>query len=129
MIVGGTIPEAPSQTGTNCDNGAEKTYVVHEAIVRAESPFFEAALSKEWQESKERIVRLPKQYPEAFDVYIGWVYSGKIIIGKYDIVKKEEDRKAAIELSSALSRAMFSEMYCKIWTSKTQLLTLFWRVS
>lgn len=101
MVAGGTEPESPSPFGQNCDNATVKSYVVHEVIIRTESPFFEAVLSKEWKKSKERVVRLPEQYPEAFDIYARWIYSGKLIISKIDI----QDNEAYIILTGNLSRA------------------------
>lgn len=78
-----------------------RSSVVHEAIIRAESPFFEAVLSKEWKESEERVVRLPEQYPEAFDIYLRWIYSGKLVVGKIDI----QDTQAYDSFTNSLSRA------------------------
>ncbi|QDS75897.1 hypothetical protein FKW77_002473 [Venturia effusa] len=101
VVVGGTALESPSQIGHNRANAIVKSYVVHETIIRAESPFFEAALSKEWKESQERVVKLPEQYPEAFDIYVRWIYSGKLLISRIDLTEISD----FVILTSNLSRA------------------------
>jgi hypothetical protein len=53
-------------------------FSVHENLIRLSSPFFEAVLSREWEESKERVVKLPGCNPHAFCVYIHWLYIGQL---------------------------------------------------
>jgi hypothetical protein len=53
-------------------------FTVHEQLIRASSEFFEAALSREWRESQERVVRLPTCDKDAFRLYNQWPYSGRL---------------------------------------------------
>jgi hypothetical protein len=107
VIVGGTSPESVSQNGANMENSVTKTDILHESIIRAKSPFFEAALCKKWKEAEERVVRIPEQYLEGFDIYMRWVYSGKVIISELDISKEGNADEYVREstLASHLSRA------------------------
>jgi len=50
------------------------TFSVHEKLICASSDFFEKALSGKWKESKERSVKLEWDHPEAFQLYIHWLY-------------------------------------------------------
>ncbi|KAE9974747.1 hypothetical protein Vi05172_g6607 [Venturia inaequalis] len=77
--VGGTEPEVSSQT-VNIDYGVTRTFSVYEDLFRAQSPFFEAALGRDFIEAKDRVVKLPEHTPEAFDVYLRWTYSYRIFI-------------------------------------------------
>jgi len=78
VIVGGSAPEAPSQPIT-FDSTITKTYVVHESLFREASPFFEAAIGREWKEAEDRAVKLPEHTPEAFEIYLRWVYAHRIL--------------------------------------------------
>jgi hypothetical protein len=53
-------------------------FTVHENLLRKSSPFFEAALGREWLESEERVVRLPTNGAKAFQVYSQWLYTGRL---------------------------------------------------
>lgn len=44
-------------------------FVVHEDLIRARSPFFEAALGRDWKEASEKLVPLPDDSPDAFAIY------------------------------------------------------------
>ncbi|KAK3707249.1 hypothetical protein LTR37_012250 [Vermiconidia calcicola] len=57
---------------------AEKEFLVHQATICRNSPFFEAACSREWKEGQDRVVRLPEVEVQAFDVYVHWAYTGEI---------------------------------------------------
>ncbi|CAK1363184.1 unnamed protein product [Cercospora beticola] len=55
-------------------------FYVHEPVLRAASRFFEAALDKEWLERQTRVVNLPESNPEAFTVYVNWLYFGRLFV-------------------------------------------------
>lgn len=57
--------------------GREK-HIVHEQVLCERSPFFAAAFDKEWKEGQERTIPLPDDDPEAFALYLQWIYRGKI---------------------------------------------------
>lgn len=56
----------------------EEAFSVHKDIVCAKSPFFETACKKEWSEGKEGIVRLEQHRPDAFKLFVHWIYSSTI---------------------------------------------------
>lgn len=57
----------------------EQQFIVHKNTICDKSKFFEAACSSgRWKEGKEKLVRLPEVDPEAFRVYVHWVYTGKV---------------------------------------------------
>ncbi|KAF2028831.1 hypothetical protein EK21DRAFT_113524 [Setomelanomma holmii] len=53
-------------------------FSVHENLIRLSSPFFEAALGRDWKEAKERIGKLPDCNAHAFRVYTHWIYTGQL---------------------------------------------------
>lgn len=53
-------------------------FLIHESVIRSESPFFEAVLSRDWKEAKEKLVSLPQAAPDAFRIYVDWMYSRRI---------------------------------------------------
>lgn len=57
---------------------AAKKFDVHEAPLVKHSEFFRAALGKEWQEGKQRVVKLPKDVPEHFELFANFLYTGQI---------------------------------------------------
>lgn len=64
-------------------------FIIHEDLIRQNSPFFEAAVSKDWKESRKRKVRLPEERKGVFSVYQHWVYAKRIRAG--DIPKQYKD--------------------------------------
>ncbi|QDS75898.1 hypothetical protein FKW77_002513 [Venturia effusa] len=77
--VGGMQPEFGSQT-VAIDYTATRTFFVYEDLFRAQSPFFEAALGRDFIEAKDRVVKLPEHTPDAFDVYLRWANSYQIFV-------------------------------------------------
>ncbi|QDS75896.1 hypothetical protein FKW77_002467 [Venturia effusa] len=68
----------PIQAWPEFDSGP-KRFVIHETIVRQQSPFFEKALSCEcYKECQERVVKLPNHIPAAFEVYINWANGHRV---------------------------------------------------
>lgn len=54
-------------------------FTIHSATACAKSTFFKAACSTRWMgEGKERLVRLPDQDAEAFEVFVHWIYSDNL---------------------------------------------------
>lgn len=51
-----------------------EVFGVHERLIRAYSPFFDKAMSGNWQESSRRAVELPDDEPTIFQLYIHWLY-------------------------------------------------------
>jgi hypothetical protein len=67
-----TEDRAPQTTET-------QEFTVHRHLVCANSKFFKAACSKLWAEGEEKIVRLPEVKVDAFQAYLVWVYTGKVV--------------------------------------------------
>lgn len=53
-------------------------------------------MGREWKESEGRLVRFPYHDPEAFELYLRWVYSHRIILQSAD--QSNEDKAAACSL-------------------------------
>lgn len=58
----------------------EEALVVHEDLLRSNSAFFDAALSHDWKEKEQRIVKLPDVKPETFSVYAKWLYTRRFFV-------------------------------------------------
>ncbi|KAI8939493.1 hypothetical protein NX059_003264 [Plenodomus lindquistii] len=61
-------------------DGKEQFFDVHEELITSRSAFFKAAMSGNWQESKERCVKLPEDDAPTFKLYLHFLYTGKIAI-------------------------------------------------
>jgi hypothetical protein len=59
-------------------------FSVHEELVCASSAFFKGALSHNWAESQQRSVRLEEEEPDAFEIYLQWLYRGTLPVPKWD---------------------------------------------
>ncbi|KAI4634342.1 hypothetical protein J4E83_001660 [Alternaria metachromatica] len=57
----------------------QQRFSVHEGIMCARSEFFQRAMNGNWTESKERIIRLPEDDPEIFNIYINFLYTGNVV--------------------------------------------------
>ena len=55
-----------------------RDFVVHENVVSQRSEFVRLSLSKDWKEAHERVIRLPDDLPETFELYQQWLYTNKI---------------------------------------------------
>ncbi|EON65084.1 hypothetical protein W97_04319 [Coniosporium apollinis CBS 100218] len=53
------------------------SFYVHERLLRDASRFFDAAMRGGWKESTERVVLLPVDDPEVFNLFVGWLYNRK----------------------------------------------------
>ncbi|KAK3715691.1 hypothetical protein LTR37_006916 [Vermiconidia calcicola] len=59
-------------------------FMVHKDILCWNSPFFQAACSKNWWEGIEKIIRLPDHAPIAFSIYVDWRYQGVVDLWQGD---------------------------------------------
>jgi hypothetical protein len=57
---------------------ASLKYEVHKALVTKHSEFFKKALAGPWKEADEHVVRLSNIEPSAFNIFMGWIYTGTI---------------------------------------------------
>lgn len=61
--------------------GLQKEVIhVHEALLRASSPFFDKAMGPLWKEAKERRINMPDEAPDIVKIYIYWLYCGALLM-------------------------------------------------
>ena len=53
-------------------------YKVHEGLLSGRSEFFASAAKKGWKEGQEHRVPLPDDTPSVVDLYVQWIYTGRI---------------------------------------------------
>lgn len=75
----------------------EKAFSVHENLIRASSIFFDKALSGNWKESHERVIKLPEDEPEVFAIYVHWLYFRTFAVfrGKPDALESVDHLRLA----------------------------------
>lgn len=83
-------------------------YYVHESLLCKDSPFFTSASKKEWREGQERRIALPDDYSLVIDLYLQWVYSGKIFSRKSPSEEQGEVEKV-MEFSLLIGSFLFGE--------------------
>ncbi|KAF7195301.1 hypothetical protein HII31_03507 [Pseudocercospora fuligena] len=54
---------------------------VNEERIAESSESFKAALKKEWPSGRSRIIQLPDEDAEIFNVYLNWLYARALPIG------------------------------------------------
>lgn len=52
----------------------EKKFVVHEHLLTHYSDFFRAALTGDFKEAEDKIVRLEEEDPTVFEFFVHWLY-------------------------------------------------------
>jgi hypothetical protein len=57
-----------------------QTFHVHEDLLTARSPFFKKALSGNWKEAQDRLVKLPEDDPVTFQRYVHLLYTDALVI-------------------------------------------------
>jgi hypothetical protein len=58
----------------------QRTFSVHENVLRSNSAYFERALCKDWEEGRRGEIYLGDFDPSAFEVYARWAYTGRVFI-------------------------------------------------
>ncbi|KAK5119280.1 hypothetical protein LTR85_007636 [Meristemomyces frigidus] len=72
----------------------EKTFYIHQNIVKDHSDFFAAALNKGWKEAEDGIVRLPTEVLAHFELFARFVYFGKIYAAKAKADSEDDEAHA-----------------------------------
>lgn len=62
------------------ENEGQKTLSVHEGIICTRSRFFHNAMKREWRQSEAKVVRMPDDVPDIFELYIILLYTNTIPI-------------------------------------------------
>ena len=78
---------------------APVTFYVHEKLLSKSSNFFEAALSHDWKESKERLIKLEEEDAVVFNVYLHWLYHATLPI--LDTSRSSSDQSEYSQLAKA----------------------------
>lgn len=56
----------------------EKRFAVYKELLCEHSEFCRAACGREWKEGQEDTIYLPEARPDAFNLYIHWLYTGTV---------------------------------------------------
>jgi hypothetical protein len=57
-----------------------QVFDVHEYLITARSPFFRKVMSGNWQEAKDRLVKLPEDDPAIFQLYVHLLYTNMLAV-------------------------------------------------
>lgn len=80
--------------GAEDKSGEVRTFTVHESLVVHYSEFFRAALDGDrWKEGATRVVDLPVDDPDAFELYVSWLYTKRLHYGLEKDSKAEDQVK------------------------------------
>ncbi|KAF9701867.1 hypothetical protein EKO04_000877 [Ascochyta lentis] len=81
--------------------GNQKTFVTNPNVLTTRSQFFKKALSGVWQESYDRVVKLPDDHPEVFALYIHYIHAGTLPVTpdtNSSVQEGHEENKALAQL-------------------------------
>jgi hypothetical protein len=70
----------PLATITVGPSHSERTFYIHTGLLTHRSPFFKAALSGPWKESKSKIINLPADDPAVFAAWTQLAYTGRVVL-------------------------------------------------
>lgn len=74
--------------------GARGVPASHDKLGMLMSGLFEMALTREWKEKEERIIRLPERHPRDFQPFFDFLYFGAIFSAqKSDQGSSDKDRE------------------------------------
>lgn len=85
----------------------KRTFIIHKGLLTSHSEFFKTALKVEWVEGQKRIVSLPVDDPEAFDIFYNFLYTGQIFSckdGDFKEVKEAKDNLNVSHIDSEWAR-------------------------
>lgn len=75
-----------------------KDFAIHESVIKPVSEFVKLALEKDWKEAKERLIPLPEDRPEVFELLQNWLYTKNIpSLDTKDAVKDAAEYKMLIQ--------------------------------
>lgn len=93
--------------------GSKKaSFNVHKRFVCNASPFFQSACNSLFKEAMDKEVYLPKADPEAFDIFMGWLYMGNVKFPTCPIDKTSVLESGAYWLSIANTYLLASYLQC-----------------
>ncbi|OCL08415.1 hypothetical protein AOQ84DRAFT_40631 [Glonium stellatum] len=62
-------------------------FYVHEDLICSSSEFFRNAINGGWRKSDDRVIQLANDPPDAFGLYIQWLYTKRIPSGDFENTK------------------------------------------
>jgi hypothetical protein len=66
---------------------------VHEALLSERSEFFTSASKEERKEGQEHRVPLPDDAPSVVDLYVQWIYGGRILGGRIPVEEETDEQE------------------------------------
>jgi hypothetical protein len=78
----------------------EVKFVVHEDILCKGSPFFASACKEEWKQGREHYIPLKDDEPSIVDLYLQWIYTGRIFSRPSDEGGSESEEELSILVES-----------------------------
>ncbi|KAF2827589.1 hypothetical protein CC86DRAFT_405708 [Ophiobolus disseminans] len=85
--------DAPSMLTVRVGKGPKpKEFIVHESFLTSHSEFFRRAMNGKWAETESRIVKLPKDNPRTFAVYLNFIYTGRLTT-----MRKTQEELSAVD--------------------------------
>lgn len=75
---------------------SETKFVVHEDILCKDSTFFASACKEEWKQGREHYIPLKGDEPPIVDLYLQWVYTGRIFSRPSDEGGSENQEELSI---------------------------------
>ncbi|KAL8864393.1 MAG: hypothetical protein Q9198_009892 [Flavoplaca austrocitrina] len=92
-----------------------KSWAVHKGLLTHHSPFFAAALNGFFKESTSNVVELIEDSPEAFNLFVYWLYTGDLTPGK---LTSDVKRFARI---ACLAWALGDKLQCPVFQDRAML--------
>ncbi|GIZ49937.1 hypothetical protein CKM354_001295300 [Cercospora kikuchii] len=73
-------------------------WTIHEKLLCKDSAFFRAATKEEWTPREDGIIAMPDDDPHAFEIYVQWLYGGKLLVQARDMdPKKSRELRLLVE--------------------------------
>jgi hypothetical protein len=66
---------------------------VHETLLCEASGFFASASKKEWKEGQKDRIPLPDDNTSVVDLYVQWLYTGRIVIRERSVEEKRQEKE------------------------------------
>ncbi|KAL9032777.1 MAG: hypothetical protein Q9180_006312, partial [Flavoplaca navasiana] len=96
------------------DEGAE-SWTIHKRLLAHHSPFFAAAFNGNFAESATNTVSLIEDDPDAFKLFVQWLYSGELALGELASDSKSLPRVAC------LAWALGDKLQCPVFQDRAML--------
>ncbi|KAL9032508.1 MAG: hypothetical protein Q9180_006459 [Flavoplaca navasiana] len=95
--------------------GDAESWIIHKRLLTHHSPFFAAALKGNFAESATNTVSLVEDDPDAFKLFVQWLYSGELALGELASYSKSLPRVAC------LAWALGDKLQCPVFQDRAML--------